>query len=889
LVINGVPSDYDAERYAALIFSHRVPVLEAWCELARISEAGPATEFIRSQLDASVLALANWFLGTDPQDSAMGRQWAGMKPSQEMTVGAVVSMSLLPEAVRQGVSGVADEELARLTRSVSEFTGLMAHRLVEFGPESDGAQWDKIAAEVEEYYEAQRIQRVRRLSVLTEIAHAVSTGQDLDTLFEQVQQSVIQISGSDYIEISLLDSEIGMLRCQLVYGHGQRQHLLEGTLADQGLSAEVLKHGKPLIVSDYLSACQQRGIEPSTALSTAPQRGWMGSPMWRGDDVVGVISVSGRLTSYDPEDVELLTAIARQTAVALENRHLIEAQRRHLSQLSAVNQLARETAQLRDSGDLMRIATNRIHEFFGYDLVSVFLGSRNGDALNLQSRSPRPPELENEASSLPLSRTSVVGTVAIERSASLIGDVREHQAFVPTESTRGSLSEMTVPIIHADRLLGVLDVQSERLNAFDSHDLTTLQTVADQLAVGLENSRLFSDEAQRSRELGLMLETTRAAGSSLLLDEVLERLAEGLANAAEAPDCLILLFSAEDQTLSPAARYTSDPAAQSCPLCDWNRILSIAELPELEQAMKNVSPQLICRIPRRQVTASSPIFLVPLRSRRQMLGLAIITCPESSQTSYPERQMRLLQGVADSTALAVENARLYARAHGLAIAEERGRLAQEIHDTLAQGLTAISLQLDLADSYLPGDPEKASKNVQRALDLTRENLNQARRSVLDLRAADVHQMSLPDAISQLVRRLGDQSETEFEFINDGLMSRLSARVEVGLYRILEEALENARRHSDAQRVRVEIEADGKTVSLIVEDDGQGFDPASLTSDGDGDHGFGLLGIRERARILGGSFTISSTPGSGTTLRIVVPYEARLQSSSAGIQQQGELV
>ena len=888
MVTNNVPSGYDAERFAGLIFAHREPILDAWCDLTRVEGAEPASDFIRSQLDASILALANWMLGDDPEHSTMGRQWSIIDPSPEMTVGAVVSMSLLPEAVRAGVENVDDGELRSLVQVVSEFTGMMAHRLVTFSSAFDEDRWQQIAADVESRYESQRVQRIRRLNVLTDIAHAVSTGQDLETLFEKVQQSVIQISGSDYIEISLLDREVGALRCHLVFGYGRRMPELEQTLIQQGLAKEVYRTGEPLNVSDYVRACRERSLEPLSILVSDPQRGWMGAPMRRGDDIEGVIAVSGRLSSYEPEDVEMLAAIARQTVVALENRRLIDVQRRHAAQLSAVNQLARETAKLRDAKELMKIAADRIHEFFDYDLVSVFRASTGGELLRMTARTPIPVDEEHEAAVVPISGASVVGAVARDRTPALHGNVREVPDYVMTESTVQSKSEMAVPIVHSDRLLGVLDVQSERENAFDDNDLTTLQTIADQLAVGLENSRLYSDEAQRSRELSLMLETTRAAGSSLLLDEVLERLAEGLANAANAQDCLIHLYNPEEGSFTPAALYQSDSTSGSCLMQHWNRMLTVDDHPEVHQLLNDPSPLLTCQLPgRTEGEASPPLFLVPLRTRQRTLGMAIITCPPDYSFCYPERQMRLLQGVADSTALAVENARLYARAHGLAIAEERGRLAQEIHDTLAQGLTAISLQLDLADSYLPDHPEKASRNVQRALDLTRDNLNQARRSVLDLRAADVHQMSLPDAIAQVIRKLGDESDTGFEFTNDGLMSRLSARVEVGLYRILEEALENARRHSDARHVRVHIEADGRTVTLVVNDDGHGFDADDSGRHAGDDRGFGLLAIRERARLLGGSLTISSTPGVGTNVRVVVPYEARLQSSSAEVQIQGE--
>jgi signal transduction histidine kinase len=885
----------DAERMAGIVFAYRQEILDRWCELIEIEQTEPAAGFIRSQLDASIHALANWFLGVDPVESTMGRQWSGITPTSEMTIGAVISMGVMPDAIRDIVEPVEPDDFRPLTNGTRTFVAMMTHRLLAWlDLDFSDERWTRIAQDVRETYEQQRIQRVARLGALIEISHAVSVSQDLEALFEAIANSIMNVSGSDYIEISLMDPMLQKLRCHVVVSQGRRQEALEQTIIEFGLANEVLSDGKALVVQDYQRGCEERGIPPSSALTPGPQRAWMGAPMTRGGDISGVIAVSGRLSTYDPEDVELLAAIARQTAVALDNRRLIDAQQRHLAQLQAVNDLARETAQLRDPGELTEVAAKRIQETFDFGLVTVFRAASDSDYLTMVARHPVPVEQEAEVRHLAIGPGSIVGVVAQNKSPALICDVRKAPDYLASTSTSNTRSEMAVPIVHAGTLLGVLDVQSDSIGAFDRHDLTTLQTIADQLAVGLENSRLFEEEARRTRQLELMLETSRAASSSLLLDEVLEQLARGLATAANTTDCLIHIYVPEDNCFDPAAFSLNDPEGDSCLFQSWNHRLSIDDHPDLGQLLRDRSPQLICPIDTscRSMdhagghTPVPPVILIPLRTRQRTLGLAIVPCTCPADSVYPLERIRLLQGVADSAALAVENARLYAQAHGLAISEERGRLAQEIHDTLAQGLTAISLQLDLADSYLPHEPEKAGRNVQRALDLTRDNLDQARRSVLDLRAADVHHMSLPDAVTRLVRRLEEDSDIRFRIASEGLTSRLSARIEVGLYRIIEEALENARQHSQANDVRIELVADGKTVRLLVDDDGTGFDPAEI-GQRNTDSGFGLLGIRERARLLGGSLTITSAPDSGTNLSVVVPYEARMQSATLSETGEGE--
>jgi two-component system NarL family sensor kinase len=125
-----------------------------------------------------------------------------------------------------------------------------------------------------------------------------------------------------------------------------------------------------------------------------------------------------------------------------------------------------------------------------------------------------------------------------------------------------------------------------------------------------------------------------------------------------------------------------------------------------------------------------------------------------------------------------------------------------------------------------------------------------------------------------VQRFVDDSGIETEFGADSLGGRLSARVEMGLLRIAEEALDNIRRHSAAQQVRMSLHATEDQVTLAIEDDGVGFDPQIAARASQQGVGFGLVGVRERARLLKGSLSLQSSQGSGTKLAVTVPFEAR---------------
>jgi two-component system, NarL family, sensor kinase len=258
---------------------------------------------------------------------------------------------------------------------------------------------------------------------------------------------------------------------------------------------------------------------------------------------------------------------------------------------------------------------------------------------------------------------------------------------------------------------------------------------------------------------------------------------------------------------------------------------------------------------------------IPLYAGDEKLGVMNVASPDWRSLS-PE-DLQLLYTVGDLLSIAVERARLYARSTRLGAVEERNRLAREIHDTLAQGLTATTLQLESADAMLDAGstPERARKPLRRALSLTQSNLEEARRSVLDLRAAPLEGRSLSEALEVLVGRWETETGIDAHYSTVNRARPLPPRVEVALYRICQEALANVARHAGARSVDVRLVATPEQVRLVVEDDGRGFDASETPGER-----HGLVGMNERARMLGGSFEVRSSPGAGTRVEVTVPLE-----------------
>jgi two-component system NarL family sensor kinase len=258
---------------------------------------------------------------------------------------------------------------------------------------------------------------------------------------------------------------------------------------------------------------------------------------------------------------------------------------------------------------------------------------------------------------------------------------------------------------------------------------------------------------------------------------------------------------------------------------------------------------------------------IPLGARGKQLG--VLNVASTDWGDLRDEDLQLLYLVGDLLGIAIERARLFAKGAELGAIEERNRLAREIHDTLAQGLTAIALQLETADALLEsGTPtERVRGAISQALQLTRANLEEARRSVLDLRAAPLEGRPLPDALEALVKEWAARRKVQIDFEVVGSPRPLPVRIEIGLYRILQEALTNIGRHAYAHAVSIQLQMMLDQVRLLIDDDGRGFDPAQV-----GESSFGLVGMNERAKLLGGSLEVCSSQGEGTQLEVIIPVE-----------------
>jgi len=259
---------------------------------------------------------------------------------------------------------------------------------------------------------------------------------------------------------------------------------------------------------------------------------------------------------------------------------------------------------------------------------------------------------------------------------------------------------------------------------------------------------------------------------------------------------------------------------------------------------------------------------VPIRSGDLVVGVLDIRA--GSTGALTTMDQFTAETFADQLAVAVENARLFEQTRDIAVLEERNRFAREIHDTIAQGLTAVVLQLEALEHAMASRPEIALEHLTRARDLTRSALQEARRSVWNLLPERLAGNSLDEALDREVSRFAATGPEEAQLVIQGYPRPLRRDVQTAVLRIAQEAMTNARKHAGSSRVEVQLGYLPGALQLKVTDDGRGIDDSPVSST---DGGFGIGSMQTRAQQLFGSVKVRrGENGAGTIVEAIIPAD-----------------
>ncbi|MGE3913618.1 MAG: response regulator [Chloroflexota bacterium] len=442
---------------------------------------------------------------------------------------------------------------------------------------------------------------------------------------------------------------------------------------------------------------------------------------------------------------------------------------------------------------------------------------------------------------------------------------------------------IVVPLRLGRRVTGVVRVTHLPPWQYDAEHLAVVILLGEQLGPLIELMFLYKEEELARRQLASLIEISRAISHSLDLDQILPVMGQSLIDALGLNSCLIALRNEAGTQMEPRIvlgddLWPPDLDPSTCPPPHPPfRLDDPAGAPLLklrQPAVVNVPTPI--RDARRALGFPVPdrILAVPLVVRDRWFGAAILPVRDDART-FPEAALAMAMGIAQSAGVAIEHAQLYTQARELGVVEERNRLAREVHDTLAQGLTAIALQLEAAERLLPPGAE-AKRIVAEAREQAHRSLDEARRAVWGLTARPLDGASLPEALQGEVERFERRTGIPAQLAEDADVDPLTDEQATALLRVAQEALHNVEKHAEPTRVRVELQLDRSTglLTLLVADDGKGFDRRAVPGP---DGGFGLNGMRERMRLVGGDLEVESAPGWGTRVR------ARLHLESPSVE------
>jgi signal transduction histidine kinase len=256
------------------------------------------------------------------------------------------------------------------------------------------------------------------------------------------------------------------------------------------------------------------------------------------------------------------------------------------------------------------------------------------------------------------------------------------------------------------------------------------------------------------------------------------------------------------------------------------------------------------------------LLYIPLLLQNTLIGFVSINSTEPRR--YQPEELSLARALAQQITLAVQLTRLAEQSQQTAVIDERNRLAREIHDTLAQGFTGIVIQLEAAEDALTDSPQATATHLNRARQLARTSLAEARRSVRALRPAVLDHKPFAQALRDSVQALTLDSGLAIEINLPVDLPALGSDTETELLRLVQEAVTNVLKHAQATSLTLTLTQHSNTATLTITDNGQGFDPSQSTS------GFGLIGIKERATRLNAQLSIDSIPSRGTTISLRLP-------------------
>jgi signal transduction histidine kinase len=597
-------------------------------------------------------------------------------------------------------------------------------------------------------------------------------------------------------------------------------------------------------------------------------RAWLSVPMTIKERTIGFLNLAHTQPGYySSHQAELTAAFAGQAAIAVENARLYARTSQHSDELETMFAVQQAITSRLDPDSVLQLIANAARRLTSTPVSIVYLLEE--DQLRVAVMSGHHNSDIAVGYCLPLDQ-SVTGLAIRSGQPVVVADAEDDiRVYADMIRRLGARCYLAVPLVSGVEPVGaiaVADPQPGKLGADEERILTMLASGA---VIGLENARLYREEQERRREAEQrrrVAETLRdliaLLNSDRSLTEILNYTVRQAGDLLDAAAAAVFRLEAESYTVQASRGLSSEQAAQTHLLLDQAGLRQA-----LLQRRPVVLPDLTLPDPAKQIvndyaniiSGFQTLLVAPLISNKEVYGNLALYYPEPRP--FSEDEIDLVLTFCEQAALAIENARLKAQVEQTAVAAERGRLARDLHDAVTQTLFSASLIAEVLPRLWEKNQPETLRRLEELRQLTRGALAEMRTLLLELRPAALTEAKLSELLRHLTQAITGRARTPITLEIEG-ECLLPPEVQVSLYRITQEALNNIGKHARAEAALVQLHCRPDGLRLLIRDNGRGFDPAQVSSE----H-LGLDIMRERAQAIGACLDLRSAPGQGTQIEL----------------------
>jgi PAS domain S-box-containing protein len=709
--------------------------------------------------------------------------------------------------------------------------------------------------------EAMLEQRAVQLALLNDIGEKIAAVLELDSVLDRATCLVQESFDYHHVGLFTMNRETGELVMKARAGSYVHLFPLDHRLKlGQGMVGWVGRHGQTLLANDVSAEPRYVNLYPDVV----PTQSELSVPIQVGQEVVGVLDAqSPQLDAFDESDVMVLETLADQIAVAIENARLYEVVQQELAERKrAEGALRRE----RDFSQIVIEATPALVVVLDADgHITMF----------------------NRACE------ELTGYAAAEAIGRTICEFLVPERFIPDVQRVFARLRADVLPSNCESPWLTKDGDERRISWTNTNVKDEAGDVMAIVGVGIDLTELRQIQwtlERRNRELQALVEAGQLFSGTLDLDEVLDRLLDVVQKQFNMASVSCSSYDPATQTLEIRAQRYDTPAHQVGRIGERrqrdqhpysSRALDTGQLvyePDLWNA-PHIPDERQAEAQRLNIRS---VVEVPLIAKGQPVGVLHMRSFDVPRF-FTDEELAFARAIAPGAAAAMDNAQLYgqidaarARAEKLAARvvqaqeEERRRIARELHDGVGQLLTGAKLSQEMLVTDLPAELAELRERALENVNLIDETMDVVRRLSLDLRPAALDELGLFAALEWHIERYQHQTGIQVTFHETSLPRKLPDPQATAVYRIVQEALTNVARHASAESVVVEVVCDDQSLRVQVTDDGCGFDVATILRTGPAEGHFGLLGLQERATLLGGQAHVESRPGQGTRITVELP-------------------